>query len=285
VRVLAGLLHLMGLMPHGNHNLVPYALRYFKAGRAKNSEYWRLCNTFRWTFARRIHESDDDRHFPVHFLGVWDTVSSVGWAWEPAAFPYTAYNPSVQIARHAVSLDERRWFFRQNLLSKPEGSHQDLLELWFPGVHGDVGGGYPTKDGGLWQVPFSWLLTEARNAGLLVNDERLAKLMKPTVEKPWLEPQHESLKGLWWLAEYFPKLTWHETSKCRLPTTGRGRHRYVHDGALLDQSTLLRIRENSSYLTPNLSNTFIERIKQQSILPERLPYTRTRSLRPNEKAG
>src|SRR5262245_11906275 len=93
VRVLAGLLHSLGLLPRGNQNLVPYVMRLFKAVRA-DSDYWRLCNAFRETFARPVPDVDR-RHFKVHFLGVWDTVSSVGWIWDPVTFPYTARNPSI----------------------------------------------------------------------------------------------------------------------------------------------------------------------------------------------
>jgi uncharacterized protein (DUF2235 family) len=61
-----------------------------------------------------------------------------------------------------VALDERRAFFRQNLMSAV-GS-QDLSQLWFAGVHSDVGGGYPEAEGGLWRLAFAWILEEARSA-------------------------------------------------------------------------------------------------------------------------
>src|SRR5262245_10389808 len=118
VRVLAALLHALGLLPRGNQNLVPYVMRLFGAVRRgsgdqeteRESNYWRLCNEFRWTFARPITPGSDDRRFRVHFVGVWDTVSSVGWVWDPIKYPYTARNPSIDMIRHAVSVDERRWF-------------------------------------------------------------------------------------------------------------------------------------------------------------------------------
>jgi uncharacterized protein (DUF2235 family) len=141
-RVLAGMLHSLGLLSRGNHDLVAYAMRLFDALRGGNadhdqSRYWRLTNRFRWTFGREVGR--DDRRFRLHFLGLWDTVSSVGWVWEPASFPYTAANPSVLIARHAVALDEHRAFYRGNLLQPKR--EQDWQERWFPGVHADVGGG------------------------------------------------------------------------------------------------------------------------------------------------
>jgi uncharacterized protein (DUF2235 family) len=279
VRVLAGLLHALGLLSRANTNLVPYLLRLFAAGRGRTSppadngsNYWRLCNGFRWTFARAVSETSDDRRFPVHFLGVWDTVSTVGWVWNPKTFPYTAWNPSVAHVRHAVSVDERRWFFRQNLLNPAD--EQDFQERWFPGVHCDVGGGYPLKDGGLWRLAFQWMLDEAKSDGLLVDDRRLQKVLDkaPESPRPWNDPQHESLKGLWWLAEYFPKMVWRPDLKKRVPDIGRGRHRFIRPGDVMHKSTLLRIRENPTYAPPNLTEGFRERVKAMDAVPDSLPY-------------
>ncbi len=269
VRVLAGLLHSLGLMPHGNYNLVPYVLRLYDAVRKEGthredrheSDHWKLCDEFRWTFARRVTEGDDSRQFPVHFLGLWDTVSSIGWLWDPAKFPYTAHNPSVGIIRHAVSLDERRCMFRQNLMQPADG--QDLQQRWFPGDHSDVGGGYPTTAGRLWQRPFEWILEEAWNAAeteLLVSERRLTTVMQGRSPQPWLQPQHESLSGAWWLLELV-----------RNPSSP-GRHRIVPDGALIDKSTLLRIREKPGYSPPNLSKNFLDTVRGLSAVPEMLPY-------------
>jgi uncharacterized protein (DUF2235 family) len=156
VRILAAMLHQLGLLPRGSYNLVPYAIRLFKSIRHGITDgpenYWKLCNEFRWTFARCV-EGNDQRHFPVHFIGLWDTVASVGWILDPPRFPFSAGNPSISHVRHALAIDERRRFFRDNpMLQKP---HQVFKEYWFPGVHADVGGGYPEAEGGLWREPFS----------------------------------------------------------------------------------------------------------------------------------
>jgi uncharacterized protein (DUF2235 family) len=279
VRVLAGMLHSLGLLPRGNQNLVPYVMRLFKAVRKDEppeeggapSGHWKLCQEFRWTFARPVSPEADDRRFPVHFLGVWDTVSSVGWLWDPAKFPFTAHNPSIAVIRHAVSVDERRAFFRQNLMQPMAG--QDFQEWWFPGVHADVGGGYPEADGGLWRVPFEWLLGEATKAGLRVEPQRWQTVLHrtPPPQHPWKEPQHESLTPLWWLAEFFPKLRWYPTLSRRLPTLGLGRRRSIQDQALIHQSTLLRIRE-TNYAPPNFSKAFLEKIRRLPEVPETLPF-------------
>jgi len=279
VRVLAGLLHAIGLLPRGNPNLVPYVLRLFAAVRDMNagganggSNYWRLCNAFRWTFARAVSQEDDQRRFPVHYLGVWDTVSSVGWVWDPKKFPYTACNPSIKIVRHAVSVDERRWFFRQNLMEPADG--QDFQQQWFPGVHSDVGGGYAEQDGGLWRVPFGWILDEARKGGLLVDDQRLKRVLErpPVSPRPWNDRKHESLTWRWWPAEFFPKMVWRPDTKKRRPDIGRGRYRFIRHGDIMHKSTLLRIRETADYAPPNLSETFRQRIKGLGTVPDSLPY-------------
>jgi uncharacterized protein (DUF2235 family) len=279
VRVLAGLLHALGLLPRGNPNLVPYVMRLFKAVRSEpateeaggQSSYWRLCKEFRWTFARPVPGDGQDRRFRVHFLGVWDTVSSVGWVWDPVKFPYTVHNPSIDVVRHAVSVDERRWFFRQNLMERTGG--QDFQEMWFPGVHADIGGGYPERDGGLWRGPFAWVLEEAEKAGLLVDRKRLDTVLErtPPSPTPWDDPAHESLTALWWPAEFFPKLRQRPGSRLPVPRLGLGRHRAIRDQALIHWSTLRRIRE-TAYAPPNFSASFLAKVRGLPAVPAALPF-------------
>jgi uncharacterized protein (DUF2235 family) len=273
VRVLAGMLHAFGLLPRGNENLVPYAAKTYQALRNKNFKKWQeLCDNFRWTFARPSTE-EDDRRCPVHFLGVWDTVSSVGWVWDPPRFPFTTHNPSIRVIRHAVSVDERRCFFRQNLLGQEDG--QDFKQYWFSGVHSDVGGGYPESDSSLWRESFEWMLNEASTAGLILKDDRLAAVRSKTQSitgDPWTDPQHESLKGPWWILEFIPKPVWNQAMKCRLPQFGLGRHRIIPDKAFIHRSTLLRVREKSDYSPPNFSNAFLNKVRSLTAVPETLPY-------------
>ena len=269
-RVLAGLLHSLGLLPAGNQHLLPYAMRIFRSLKSNTKGYWDLCDNFRWTFARPV-PGDDSRRFPVHFVGVWDTVSSVGWVWNPARYQFTFRNPSVKTVRHAVSLDERRAFFRQNLFGNVDG--QDTLEMWFAGVHSDVGGGYPEADGGLWRVTFDWMLAEAQRSGLLVDPDRLQIVLNrtPPPANPWAEPQHESLKGVWWIGEVFPKIAYDPVTKTNHVKLNLGRHRSVQKGALLPRAALERLRE-ASYSPPNLSETFKASVRALPSVPDSLPY-------------
>jgi uncharacterized protein (DUF2235 family) len=280
-RVLAGMLHALGLLPRGAHNMVPYAMRLFKAIRKEpkpkdrskgKRSYWDLCNEFRWTFSRTVYPGDHDRRFGVHFLGVWDTVSFVGWVWNPQTFQFTAHNPSIDVIRHAVSIDERRWFFRQNLVKPVD--QQDVKEYWFPGVHCDVGGGYSENESGLWRGSFEWIVDEAKAAGLLINPQRLQTVLSksPVSAHPWNDLQHESLTGLWWAAEYFPKWHWRSDLNKSVLRIGKGQHRIIPSGEMIQKWALLRIRE-TSYAPPNLTPEFLEMVRALDIVPEALPYS------------
>jgi len=136
-RAVAGMLHKIGLLTRGNEELIQFAWDKFK-----NERDATIAQGFKDTFSRPVR---------VHFLGLWDTVSSVGWVWDPKHLPYTQNNPSVDIVRHAVALDERRAYFVQNLWgTQPD----DVKQLWFPGVHGDVGGGLKKDQAGLSAISF-----------------------------------------------------------------------------------------------------------------------------------
>lgn len=254
-RVLAGFLHMFGLLSPGSETLVPYAMRLFKAARnrleneQKSQTFWRLCTDFRYTFARDALPSAD-RRFAVRFLGLWDTVGSVGWLWDPQRFPFSATNASVDIIRHAVSIDERRWFFRQNLW-RPEDT-QDFSERWFPGVHADVGGGYKAAESGLWQESLRWMIEESRTAGLLI-DARVEYGMWERYAikaEPWREPLHESLTLRWWPAEFFPKMQYWPQFRMSQPALGLGRRRRIPEDAVPHVSALKRMRDDSTY-APN----------------------------------
>jgi uncharacterized protein (DUF2235 family) len=271
-RVLAGMLHAIGLLPAGNTQLIPYGMRLFSGTRhAKDDKYWRVLNNFRATFARLVR-GNGGNHFPVHFLGLWDTASSVGLVWNPKSYPFTKDNPSVGTVRHAVSLDERRCAFRQNLFTAEP--NQDVTARWFPGVHSDVGGGYPEEDGGLWRAAFEWIIDEAAKAKVLVDSAQLAKLRgrSPVPARIWAERQHESLEGWWWVAEVVPKKQFNPATKTKAWEFGCGRARMVHLGDVLDTTVLERIRGKPDYKPTNLSSDFIRRVKEMPSVNGPLPY-------------
>ncbi|MGB0669799.1 MAG: phospholipase effector Tle1 domain-containing protein, partial [Porticoccaceae bacterium] len=82
------------------------------------------------------------------------------------------------IARHALAIDELRSDFEPTIWQERE--HMSLQQVWFAGVHSNIGGSYPADaDGGLLSdIPLDWLRKEARAAGLQL-EAHLAKALKP----------------------------------------------------------------------------------------------------------
>ncbi|KAF4974448.1 hypothetical protein FZEAL_8648 [Fusarium zealandicum] len=158
-RFLAEMLDYIGLLSHGNEEMVKFAWKAFaqwqgreqttgddknaEQARAKREEMFRFMKGFRETFSRPVGR--------IRFLGLFDTVNSVPrfeTAWmQRSKFPYTARS-SAKVIRHAVSIDERRAKFRQDLMyqnspqQKPEKHHHlgqvidEIRDEIRDGVHG-----------------------------------------------------------------------------------------------------------------------------------------------------
>ena len=206
-RAVAAMLHLYGLAMPGNDPLVPYAVEMLwalaKAKPDKYKEREKLAADFKRTIC--------GRECKTHFMGVWDTVNSVGWIGSPLAIPYGRKNPDVAIVRHAKALDERRAFFRVNWFAPDD--RRDIREVWFPGTHCDVGGGFPEVESGISKFPLEWMATEAAKAGLLLDEAKLDEVLgRSGADYAPMSAQakvHFGMKPwLWALAEFVPKKHW-----------------------------------------------------------------------------
>ena len=184
---------------------MPYAIRMQMAinrarGRTKANQPSQVRALFKLADEFNAHFSGTP--CSPYFVGVWDTVSSVGWIENPLRLPYTANNPDIQIGRHAIAIDERRAFFRPNLWRPTAtGGPRDLKQVWFPGVHCDVGGGYPEAESGLSKVALEWMLREAASAGLLTEPAKVNRVLGRSGDE-YVPPDpkaamHESLTAAW----------------------------------------------------------------------------------------
>jgi uncharacterized protein (DUF2235 family) len=244
-RALAAMLHMFGLVRRGNEPLIPYVIRMFKA----DKKDFAVAAKFKATFSRECKP---------HFVGLWDTVSSVGWAYDPVTLPYTFMNPDIHIGRHAISIDERRCAFRQNLWSSKTAADQDMKQLWFPGVHSDIGGGYDESQSGLAKIALQWMLNEAEAAELKVIPEKKARVFgesDPNFAKPDAAATiHNSLKGFWLLLEVLPR-SYKDTTvtpakaRWRVPL---GRCRYIAETAEIHPSAQERMQSVPEYRPENL---------------------------------
>jgi uncharacterized protein (DUF2235 family) len=255
VRALAAAIKLYGLLEADRANLIPYLTKLFLAkwdGDAANPNF-KVAAEFRKTFARDCR---------IHFCGVWDTVNSVGWFTDPVKLPYSARNDAIGLFRHAISIDERKAFFRQNrwINSYPvKGADQtDVKEVWFAGGHGDVGGGYADEeDTKLHKVALEWMLREAEAAGLRVDAGRKARQLGRAgggiLPPDPLGRIHTGIEGAWNLLEWLPKPSYDwETGRTRW-RINRGRPRRMLEGDRVHRSVLTR-RDHaaSGYRPPNL---------------------------------
>jgi uncharacterized protein (DUF2235 family) len=210
-RVIAAMLKLYGLSMPGNQALVPYAVEMMWAisryrDKNKADAYFKLAGEYTDTLGSGPCKP--------HFLGVWDTVNSVGWIGSPLALPYTRTNTDIAFTRHAIAIDERRAFFRVNWFGEIAGVN--IKQVWFPGSHCDVGGGYPEAQSGLSKYALDWMASEASQVGLLLNPDRLAEVLgrRGGAYTPASPGQpHNSIKGLWNLAEFVPKARYNRAKK------------------------------------------------------------------------
>lgn len=258
-RVLAGMLSKVGLLHRGHEEMIRFAWDVYRTPRN-----YHQAGRFRKTFSRQVK---------VHFLGLWDTVSSVGMPWQPQVYPYTFNNPQVKTVRHALSLDEHRAMFASNLWRDKIRPPQDVQQVWFPGVHADVGGGYNDDESQLAMIPLSWMVREARAAGLEFNDLEVANLLIPkgrggkipppdvaAISQQYAHGQaHDELDKLAWKAvewiplprrrpndkgEYKRRWRWH-----------RGRYRTVPDQAFVHESVRMRQQHMPGYAEGRIPDT------------------------------
>ncbi|KAF2267993.1 hypothetical protein CC78DRAFT_456008, partial [Lojkania enalia] len=108
----------------------------------------------------------------IKAIGVWDTVGSlgaprVGWLTKVGlqsseskeySFYDTKLSNNIENAFQALALDERRAAFSPAVWEKPEGNRTTLRQVWFPGVHSNIGGGYEDQE--LANITLAWMMSQ-----------------------------------------------------------------------------------------------------------------------------
>lgn len=133
--------------------------------------------------------SGQDPMLKIKYIGVWDTVKTLGWRKTAKEHAYHSHelNRSIESGRHAVSLDERREKFNVTLWRDVDMRNQSagfrsndpkrpFQQIWFPGVHGGTGGGGDVR--GLSDEALAWVLEGAIKAGLALETSEMSKVFK-----------------------------------------------------------------------------------------------------------
>ncbi len=189
VRSLAGFIGICGIIDRakpGSEDLptrVNEAYGTYRAtyrdGGGKAKGVWEEAESFRLRHAVVHGEHAPEGRVRIRFIGVWDTVDAVGLPFDELSgvlnrlfrfkFPDHVLGDHVQRACHALSIDDERRTFHPLMWDETaekteEGTEGRIEQLWFPGVHSNVGGGYPKQ--GMSLVSLYWMMNKAKDAGL-----------------------------------------------------------------------------------------------------------------------
>lgn len=176
----------------------------------------------------------------LKMVGVWDTVGALGipaivGGVDPVLYGFldTNLHPDVLNAFQALAIDERRMEFPPTLWTPPSPplAGQVIQQVWFTGVHCDVGGGYPET--GLSDITFSWMMAQAAALGLEFDAGVLTQYPSPLDARNALGMLHDSWDILW----AFPKA------------------RTIDASSSLGNSVSVRCASDSSYRPSNLTLT------------------------------
>ena len=160
-----------------------HALQAYKKAKKDSS----IAQKFKQDFALKDPNYVPDGDLKIHFVGIWDTVSALGfpqnwslafdWVFKRAEdianqfFPHRYYNDKltkgIEYGYHALSIDDARKTFSP-VLWEEQGQTSIVEQVWFAGAHSNVGGGYPRK--GLSDEALAWMMEKANTHGLIFID-------------------------------------------------------------------------------------------------------------------
>lgn len=171
VRSLSGFIHLFGILPKCREDLIRDAFRIYQITDTEK----------RLKESQELVEKNSTMWCKIKFIGVWDTVAALGYPGKYLSVLFERFYPhkshsfdlsdSVEYERQALSIDEERKTFNPVIWNALDESQpvDRLKQVWFCGVHTDVGGGY--KEEGLSNITLKWMIREATDKGLLLYEK------------------------------------------------------------------------------------------------------------------
>lgn len=208
-----------------------------------------------------LQSGEDEDALRIHFIGVWDTVGALGLPWRRMKFTarHTEYHqtevpPNVMNARHALALHELRKPFYPMLWSDRNG-HSGLRQVWFPGAHADVGGGYLLHESGLSNNALRWMANEAQAIGLQIEPttrwlagQTSAEVLHHQIRKwfigfkPRVRPQLEMLRDVFGrgASELGHAMFFHESTRLHLLNAAARKYSFFRPGV---NETLQKVDE------------------------------------------
>ena len=164
VRSLVGLIRNCGLLKKAHSGRIPEAFEIYRSTKPTMHPDASEAKAFAASHSRQV---------TIRFLGVWDTVGALGIPIKSTKrrvryeFHDTRLSSIVDHAYHALAIDERRKSFSPTIWNTKVG-RRNTAQMWFAGVHSDVGGGY-ANDHGLADITLEWMVDRAEACGLQFN--------------------------------------------------------------------------------------------------------------------
>ncbi len=223
VRSLSGFIHLFGILPRSRSKLIEEAWKIYKISDPEK----------RKAQAKAFVSRNHTMWASIAFMGVWDTVAALGipgnrlgrvvnW-FIPHGFHDFTLSESVRNAYHALAIDDVRKSFHPVLFHPELGEGQTLKQVWFMGMHTDVGGGYFKKE--LSDIALEWMVQHAVKHGLHIFKSRHRRTeasctpnpnghMHDARDKPWKKRIFKK-KPRYWAESRFGKAVIHESVQLR----------------------------------------------------------------------
>ncbi|CAA2160902.1 hypothetical protein MBRA_06057 [Methylobacterium brachiatum] len=195
-RSLVGLISACGVLKRQSLASLPDAWAYYRSSKPHSPK------DFAVRSKAQVHDG-----VTIKFLGVWDTVGSLGIPGtlladaNKKAFAFHDTSPCsiVKTAVQALAIDEHRHNFIPTYWTGTAPASSSVQQVWFAGAHADVGGGYNTRT--LADIPLVWMARKAEAAGLAIDWDCL-----PKGQLDAGAPAHDSSSGLFALDHFRPTL-------------------------------------------------------------------------------
>lgn len=171
VRSLASFIDYFGILPKSRPELIDRAYKIYRIGNKKK----------RTDKAKAFVEAYHTMWTHIEFVGCYDTVAALGLPIQfldniieripffKHRFHNLTLSPSVKHAYHALAIDDERKTFHPVLWDSTIEENQQLKQVWFCGMHTDVGGGYDVQD--LSDIPLVWMIRQSLKHGLLLYEK------------------------------------------------------------------------------------------------------------------
>lgn len=218
VRCLAGLINNCSILKKEHENKITEAYTLYKNPEVKPDDETSQAFRAKYSHAQKT---------PVHFVGVWDTVGALGlpksvfgFIKDKHLFYDNKIGSIIKTARHALSIDEKRKDFEPTIWQQDWEKKVDLKQVWFAGVHSDVGGSYPPDKNGhvLSDIPMMWMKKEAEKQNLQFQPHIENVVLNPTAKQNKEESLLYKMLGLS-ARKIVPGTYIHQSVKTRFETT------------------------------------------------------------------